>query len=60
MQAALKIGEQHRDGLETLLVRKVLQAFFADFIGGNAVQPVGLGLQVQSLKLIVREREKIT
>ena len=58
VQAALKVGEANRDGLDAFFVREVLDAFFLDFARVFAVQTVLLGFQVQLLELFVRHFEE--
>ena len=59
VQASLKIGEEHGDGFNALLVGEIFEAFFADITSGHALDAVGLGLQVECFQFLVRESEKI-
>jgi hypothetical protein len=59
VQAAFEVAEKHGDGLDALGVGQVLEALFADFVGGDAVQTVGLDGQVSLFQLLVAEGQKI-
>ena len=59
MQTPLEIGEQHRNRFNPLLIGQILQAFFADFGGRQALEAVALGLQVQRFQLFIGEGKKI-
>ena len=59
VQPAFEVGEQHGDGLDALLVGQVLQPLLADLIGRHPVHAVGLGLQIEFFKLLIREGKKI-
>src|SRR5437899_12969451 len=60
MQAALKVAEQHRDGLDALLVCKVLDPVFLNLVRRDAVLALLFRFQVQLFKFVVRQRQKIT
>ena len=59
VQAAFKVGEQHRHCLDVLLIRQILDPLFANLFNRQPVHAVCLGLQVQFFKLLVGEGKKI-
>ena len=52
MQAALQIAENHRYGLDPLLVGQVLDPLFADLFEGNPVA-LGLGSKIEVFQLLI-------
>ena len=59
VEAALKVREQYRHGLDALFVGEVFEAFLADLVAGNTADAVMLGLQVKFFQLLVREGKEI-
>ena len=54
VQAAFQIAEQHCHGLDPLLVGKVLQSLFLNFVRRDAIFPLLLSLYVQLFQLCIR------
>ena len=59
VQAAFEVAEQHRHGLDALLVGEILQPFFLDLVGGDTLPALLLRPQVQLFQLVVRQRQEI-
>ena len=59
MKPAFEVAEQYGYGLDSLLVGQILDPFFADFAGCNAVGAIGFGSQVEFFQLLIGESEKI-
>ena len=58
MQPALEVGEAHGDGLDVLLALEVLDALLLELLGVDAVEALGLGLEVERLHLVVGDLEE--
>ena len=59
VQPAFEVGEEHGDGLDTLVVGEPLQTLFLELVDGDALLALFFGLEVQLLKLFVRQLEKV-
>ena len=59
VQTAFEVAEHDGDGLDALLVRQILQAFFLKLMNGHAAMSLLLGVQVQFFQFRVGKGEEI-
>ena len=59
VQAAFEVAEQQCHGLDALLVREVLEAFFANLLGRNAFGALLLGVHVQLFQFAIGKLKKV-
>jgi len=59
VQAAFQVAEKHRDRFDLFGVSQVFQTLLSNFVGGHAIEAVGLDGQVSIFQLCVAEGQKI-